>query len=130
MAKKVVTESKTDRLRALRLADETARKSAGTWGEMTVGEIVHEPSRSVFVQVWKGPSRPDPFRQGGRQTGIAATEWMAITSWVKVRKVDDFSQSIIAWDITADEARRIAEERIAAHRRDGYTVVNPVAVAS
>ena len=87
MAKKIEVESKTEKLRALRLAHEAARKEAGTWGEMTVGEIVHEATRSVFVQVWKGLNRPDPFRQhGARQVGIGATEWLAMTAWVNARR--------------------------------------------
>lgn len=129
MAKKVEIESKAEKLRALRLADEAARKAAGTWGEMTVGEIVHEATRSVFVQVWKGSSRPDPFRQGVRQVGVPANEWLAMTTWVKVRRADGFSQSVIAWDITAEEARKVSEARIAAHRNEGYTVINPASIA-
>ena len=125
MAKKVETETKAERLRALRLANEAARKTAGTWGEMAVGELMHEETRSVFVQVWKGPNRPDPFRLGVRQVGIPASEWLAITNWIKVRRSTGFSQSVIAWDLSAEEARKISEERIAAHRSEGYTVMNP-----
>lgn len=126
MAKKVAVATKTERLRALRLAHEAARKQAGTWGDMMVGEIVHEATRSVFVQVWKGPSRPDPFRQGAvRQAGIGPAEWSAITAWVNSRHADGFSKCVLARDMTKEEAQRVAEARIAQHVNKGYTVMNP-----
>jgi hypothetical protein len=127
MAKKVVeVESKTEKLRALRLANEASRKAAGTWGEMMVGEITHEASKSVFVQVWKGRTRPDPFRQSSvRQAGVPAAEWLAMTGWVKARRSLGFSQSVVAWDISADEAHKIAKARIAERLSDGYAVKNP-----
>jgi len=127
MGKKVLeVETKAQKLRTLRLADEAARKAAGTWGEMMVGEILHEPTRSVFVQVWKGQSRPDPFREGRtRQVGVPATEWLAMTAWIKVRRAMGFTQSVIARDISADEAHRIATARIATHASDGYVIMNP-----
>ena len=126
MAKKIETESKADKLRALRLAHEAARKQAGTWGEMMVGEIMHEATRSVFVQVWKGLNRPDPFRQhAARQVGIGATEWLAITAWVNARRGEGFINSVVAKDVTKEEAHKIAEARITLHDADGYTVMNP-----
>lgn len=127
MAKKIEVESKTEKLRALRLAHEAACKEAGTWGEMTVGEIVHEATRSVFVQVWKGLNRPDPFRQhGARQVGIGATEWLAMTAWVNARRGEGFINSVVAKDVTKEEAHKIAEARITHHDTEGYTVMNPI----
>lgn len=127
LAKKIEVESKTDKLRALRLAHEAARKEAGTWGEMTVGEIMHEATRSVFVQVWKGHNRPDPFRQrGARQIGIGATEWLAMTAWVNARRGEGFTNSVVAKDVTKEEAHKIAEARITHHDTEGYTVMNPI----
>jgi hypothetical protein len=127
MAKKIVeVESKTEKLRALRLAHEAARKEAGTWGEMQVGEVAHEATKSVFVQVWKGANRPDPFRQRAtRHVGVPAGEWLAITSWVNARRAIGFSQSVVAWDVSTEEARKIAKARIAERLSDGYTVMNP-----
>ncbi len=126
MGKKVVeVETKTEKLRALRLADEAARKAAGTWGEMMVGEILHEPTKSVFVQIWKGANRPDPFREGRtRQVGVPATEWLAMTAWVKVRRAMGFTQSVIARNISTEEAQRIASARMKEHVSVGYLVVN------
>lgn len=125
MAKRIETESKTEKLRALRLADEAARKEAGTWGEMHVGEVTHEATKSVFVQVWKGAHRPDLFRQGGvRQVGVPAAEWLAITGWVKARRADGFEQSVLARDVSAEEARKVADARISQRLNSGYTVIN------
>jgi hypothetical protein len=117
---------KTAGLRALRLAHEASSRSAGTWGEMTVGEIVHEISRSVFVQVWKGPRRPDPFEDGAaRRDAPRGLDWTAMVSWVNARRSTEFSRRVVAWDVNAIEARKIAEARIAEHRAAGYTVINP-----
>jgi hypothetical protein len=128
MGKKTVEpETKVEKLRTLRLANEAARKAAGTWGEMMVGEITHEESRSVFIQVWKGMSRPDPFRERpARQASVPPSEWLAMTGWIKGRRGAGFTQSVIARDISADEARRIASARIAEHVSSGYVVMNPV----
>lgn len=123
-------DKKTQRLCALRLAREAALKEAGTWGEMTVGEIVHEATRSVFVQLWKGQRRPDPLAEGAvRSAGVPMAEWTAVVAWVNARKSTGFRQRIVAWDLSADEARRIAEARIDELRAAGYTVINPVAVS-
>ena len=45
-SRKAVEDEKTKiaKLRDLRLADDAARREAGTWGEMSVGEIAHEPA--------------------------------------------------------------------------------------
>jgi hypothetical protein len=127
VGKKIIEpETKVEKLRMMRLADEAARKDAGTWGEMMVGEIMHEGTRSVFVQVWKGPSRPDPFRERRtRQPGVPASEWLAMTGWIKVRRATGFTQSVIARDISAEEAQKVAAARIEEHVSSGYTVINP-----
>jgi len=123
--------NKTENLRALRLAQEAASKEAGTWGDMTVGEILHEGSRSVFVQVWKGARRPDPFEVDGvRRAAPRGPDWLAVMAWIDAEKSDGFSRCIVAWDLSAPEARKIAESRIAAHRAAGYTVINPSQEAS
>ena len=119
-------DDKTERLRALRLAHEAASKEAGTWGEVTVGELRHEASRSVFVQVWKGPRRPEPGREGAvRRPGVSAEDWTAMTDWVVTFKTSGFSESVIAKNLSAAEARRIVRDRIAEHRAAGYRVINP-----
>jgi len=69
-------QTRTDKLRELRLADEAARKSAGTWGELTVGEVTHPASGSVYVQVWKGARRPDLGRApSARAANVPPEDW-------------------------------------------------------
>jgi len=132
MGRKVLeVETKVQKLRALRLEDEAARKAAGTWGEMMVGEIIHESTKSVFVQVWKGLSRPDPFgERRTRYVGVSAVEWLAMTNWVKLRRAVGFTQSVIARDVSAEEAKKIVAVRIEAHVSGGYVVMNPAVSAS
>lgn len=121
---------KAERLRALRLAQEATRREAGIWGEVTVGEILHQASRSVFMQVWKGQRRPDPFEEGGaRRAGASAVEWTAMLEWIGQRNSPDFSQRIVAWNLNAAEARKILVARIAEHEAAGYAVASPLAAA-
>ena len=117
--------SKTEALRALRLAREAESRSAGTWGENSVGEILHESSRSVFVQVWKGARRPDPFENKTRRNLPQGSDWSAIIAWVDARDASAFVCRYVARNLSLAEARKIADARIAAHRAAGYTVVNP-----
>jgi hypothetical protein len=125
-AKQQSDEGKAERLRALRLEREATRREAGTWGEMTVGEILHQASRSVFMQVWKGQRRPDPFDEGGaRRAGASAPAWSAMLAWIEERNSPDFRQRIVAWDLNAAEARKVVEARIAEHVAAGYSVTNP-----
>lgn len=127
-ATSVAPGAKAERLKALRLARETERREAGTWGDMTVGEVLHPASRSVFIQVWKGQRRPDPFDEGGaRRAGASPAEWTAMMSWINERNSPDFSQRILAWDLSVVEARKIVQARIVEHEAAGYTVVNPPA---
>lgn len=122
-------DKKTERLRALRLAREAESKEAGTWGEMAVGEITHEDTRSVFVQLWKGPRRPDPFVPGGpRVTGVAAVaDWTALVGWVNERRATGFAQRTLAWNVSEAEAQRVMRLRVAEWRAAGFTIVNPLA---
>ena len=120
-------DGKADRLRALRLAHEAARREAGTWGDLMVGEILHQASRSVFMQVWKGQHRPDPFGDGKpRRAGASAAEWSAMMAWVNERNSPDFRQRIVAWDLSAAEERKVLEARIAEHEAAGYAVTKPM----
>ena len=63
-SKKAVADenAKIANLRDLRLARDAAQRAAGTWGDMSVGEITHEPSGEVFVLSWKGREAPDLLR--------------------------------------------------------------------
>lgn len=124
---KLSDNAKADRLRSLRLAREASRREAGTWGEVTVGEILHEASRSVFMQMWKGQRRPDPFGEGKPlRAGASAAEWAAMMAWVGERNSPDFTQRIVGWDLSAAEARRVLESRVAEHEAAGYAVTHPL----
>jgi hypothetical protein len=126
-AKQETGADKAERLRALRLAHEATRREAGVWGQMTVGEIRHEASNSVFMQVWKGQRRPDPFGEGGsRRAGASAAEWSALLEWIAERNSPEFSQRIVAWDLSAAEARRVLKARIEEHQAVGLHVTNPL----
>src|ERR1051325_11205607 len=54
-AKQPDQKTLTQTLRDQRQADEAARTAAGTWGDLSVGELTHRASGSVYIQVWKGP---------------------------------------------------------------------------
>ena len=116
----------TAQLRELRLADEAARKTAGTWGELSVGEITHRASRSVYVQVWKGARRPDPVGAANcRTAGVPSAEWPTVSAWLDTVRDSDLHRSIVAWSVSKAEAQRLKAKRIAEHRGAGITVVNP-----
>lgn len=117
---------KVEQLRAQRLAHEESRKATGAWGEMNVGEIVHEASRSIFVEAWKGPQRPDPFRPGAaRGRGVALRDWAVLTTWIHVHRSPEFTRNVIARDVTADAAQELVQTRIAERTAEGYAVMNP-----
>lgn len=116
-----------EKLRELRLADEAARKAAGTWGELSVGEVVHGPSRSVFVQVWKGARRPVVAgATNARTAGVPAAEWPAVEAWLETVHPDELKRSIIAWSVSKAEAQRLKTRRMAENRAAGLTSVNPL----
>jgi len=112
-------------LRELRLADEAARKKAGIWGELSVGEITHRASRSVYVQIWKGARRPDPVGAANcRTAGVPSAEWPNVTAWLVSLRGGDLHRSIVAWSVSKAEAQRLKAKRIAENRAAGITVVN------
>jgi hypothetical protein len=116
----------TEKLRGLRLADEAARKAAGTWGELSVGEVTHRPSGAVFLQVWKGARRPPVAgATNSRVAGVPAAEWPAVAAWLETVRADDLHRSIIAWSVSKTEAQRLKSKRMAEHRAAGLTIVNP-----
>ena len=64
MAKKAAESpeaAKTRKLRELREADEAKRRAEGIWGALSVAEISHPESKSVFVMRCRG--REVPKRQ-------------------------------------------------------------------
>jgi hypothetical protein len=118
-------EQKLLRLREQRLANEATRREAGTWGEMSVGEITNEDTGEVFVLHWKGQQIDDLVRLSGkRATTLTLDEHRHLTGWLARHEFEGFRQAIFAWDVTADEAKRLKLERIDSHRTAGRPVIN------
>jgi len=115
---------KTERLRQLRLADEAARRQAGTWGDVTVGEIAHADSESVYVQVWKGARRPNPLGSTAPPTGVPADDWTAIVAWLNAENSTGFVQRVVASHLSAAEAQKVKDLRLAEHRAAGRILIN------
>lgn len=124
-------KAKTARLRQLRLADDTARREAGTWGDMSVGEITHEPSGEVFVIAWKGDKEPDLARlHRSRLPDLSLDEHARLQAWLVHHRVPIFQRSLIGWRLSRAEARRVKAERIAERKAGGSHVVNDAPAAS
>lgn len=118
-------KAKMTRLRQLRLADDTARREAGTWGEMSVGEITHEPTGEVFVIAWKGSKEPDLERlHRTRLPDLSLDEHARLQAWLVHHRVPVFQRSLIGWKLSRDEAKRIKAARIAERKAGGSHVVN------
>ena len=99
--------SKIEKLRALRLSDEAARQAAGTWGEMSVGEITHRPTGEVFVYSWKGREAPDLEKlPGKRTTAKRADEHAQLTEWLLKHKLEGFEVTLLAWNLSEAEASK------------------------
>src|SRR6266850_1350728 len=121
----VSQRSKIDKLRALRLNDEAARQAAGTWGEMSVGEITHRPSGEVFVYSWKGREAPDLEKLPGKRTTVKrADEHTQLTEWLLKHKMVGFEITLLAWNLSEAEAARLQQARLAEHVAVGLPVVN------
>lgn len=118
-------KAKMARLRKLRLADDTARREAGTWGDMSVGEITHEPTGEVFVLAWKGSKEPDLARlHRSRLPDLSLDEHARLQAWLIHHRVPVFQRSLIGWKLSRDEAKRVKAARIAERRAGGSHVVN------
>jgi len=117
--------SKIEKLRALRLSDEAARQAAGTWGEMSVGEITHRPTGEVFVYSWKGREAPDLEKlPGKRTTAKRADEHAQLTEWLLKHKLEGFEVTLLAWNLSEAEASQRQQVRLAELRAAGVSVVN------
>jgi hypothetical protein len=124
-------KAKTAKLRELRLADDAARRAAGTWGEMSVGEIAHEPTGEVFVLSWKGSKEPDLARlHRTRLPELSIAEHERLQAWLVDRRMPVFQRSLVGWNLSRAEAKRLKEMRIAEHRARGSRVVNDCATSS
>ena len=117
--------SKIEKLRALRLSDEAARQAAGTWGEMSVGEITHRPTGEVFVYTWKGREAPDLEKLPGKRTTVKrAGEHAQLTEWLLKHKMEGFEITLLAWNLSEAEAAKLQQARLAEQIAAGRVVVN------
>jgi hypothetical protein len=128
--KAVVDEkAKIAKLRDLRLARDSARREAGTWGDVSVGEITHEPSGEVFVLSWKGEKSPDlETAHRSRLSELSIAEQERLRDWLARHHVPDFKQSLIGWSLSRGEARRAKQARIEELRASGHDVINDAPV--
>lgn len=118
-------DRKTEKLRALRLAHEAARKDAGIWGDRSVGEIAHSETGSVYVQTWKGGRRPNPLEARSPQSaGVPAADWPVLAAWIADKDPDGFRRRVVAKDLNAAEAKKVKAARIEALRAAGEKVIN------
>jgi hypothetical protein len=118
-------KAKTARLRELRLADGAARREAGTWGDMSVGEITHEPTGEIFVLSWKGDKEPDLTRlHRTRPAELSVAEHERLQAWLVHHRMPVFQRSLVGWNLSRAEAKRLKEARIAERKAGGMRVVN------
>jgi hypothetical protein len=118
-------DDKIARLRQMRLANDSAKREAGTWGEMSVIEIAHEPSGEMFVLSWKGTRMPDLARLARlRPPGLPLDEHERLQAWLTERDAEDLKQSLVGWNLSAAAAKQAKETRIAAGKAGGRRVVN------
>jgi hypothetical protein len=122
-------KAKTARLRGLRLAEDAARREAGTWGEMNVGEIAHEATGEVFVLSWKGSKEPDLARlHRTRLPELSIAEHERLQAWLVHHRAPVFQRSLIGWSLSRAEAKRLKQARIAEHKASGSHVMNDAAL--
>ena len=133
MAKKAAESpeaAKTRKLRELREADEAKRRAEGIWGALSVAEISHPESKSVFVMRCRGREAPDPAKEARtRSTLVAPEDHKALIEWLGRHPLTEFRSRLIAWNLSDQEAKRIRLARIDENRSGGLEVVNPAAPA-
>lgn len=118
-------KAKVAKLRDLRLADDASRREAGTWGEMSVGEIAHEPTGEVFVLYWKGQKEPDLAKlQRTRFPELSIAEHERLQAWLDHHRMPVFQRSVVGWSLSRAEAKRLKRTRIAEHKASGFHVIN------
>jgi hypothetical protein len=126
-SKKAVADenAKIANLRDLRLARDAAQRAAGTWGDMSVGEITHEPSGEVFVLSWKGREAPDLLQTRHRRwSELSSAEHERLQAWLDRHDGPDFKQSHLGWSLSRVEAKRAKQARIAERKASGFQVIN------
>jgi hypothetical protein len=118
-------EKKTARLRDMRLANEAASREAGTWGDMSVGEITRDATGEVFVYHWKGNQSFDPtLMPVKRLTAVTADEHQSLVTWLLKYRQVGFHHAILAWNLSAAEAQRVKQDRIAELKAAGQVTIN------
>lgn len=116
---------KIERLRALRLSDEAARQAAGTWGEMSVGEILHRPSGEVFIYSWKGRALPELEKLPAKRPSVKdADQHNRLVAWMTGHKMVGFELTLLGWTLSEAEVLRMREALIAERQAKGRVVVN------
>lgn len=117
--------AKMARLREQRLASDAAKRAAGTFGDMSVIEIQHEQTGEVFVLSWKGAKAPELARLGRiRAPGLSFDEHERLQAWLLDQPEDFLKQTLIGWNLSAAEAKRLKDARIAERKAGGGRVVN------
>jgi len=124
-AGKIDGRANTERLRALRLAAEATRKEAGIFGDRTVGEILHPPTGTVYVHVWRGARRPDPLVAPSPQSAaVPASDWAALAAWAATDQLDTFLRRTVSVNLSSPEAVKVKAARISELRASSQKVVN------
>jgi hypothetical protein len=117
--------NKIEKLRALRLSEEATRQAAGTWGDMSVGEIIHKPSGEIFVYSWKEREPLDLQKLLGKRTTVKrADEHAQLTEWLLKHKMEGFEIVLLAWNLSEAEAARRQQARLAELRASGSPIAN------
>ena len=124
-------DAKIAKLRRLRLADDAARRAAGTFGDMSVIEIQHDATGEVFVMSWKGSKLPELARLVRiRPPGLTLEEHERLQAWLEDAPLLDFKQTLVGWNMNAVEAKRVKDQRIAERKAGGLRIVNNELVAA
>ena len=124
-------QKKLARLRDQRLAAQAVREAAGTWGEISVGEITHGPTGAVFVHCWKGRQEPDLTKiHETRGQDRTPDEHQRLTAWLLQYRSKGFQHTLLGWNLSVAEANRMKLARIAEHLASGRCVVNEDAAAT
>jgi hypothetical protein len=116
-------DAKIAKLRELRLANDAARRAAGTFGDMSVIEIQHETE--VFILSWKGSKLPELERLVRiRAPGLSFEEHERLQSWLEDLPLLDLKQTLVGWNMSAAEAKRAKQARIDQRKAGGLRIVN------
>jgi hypothetical protein len=90
---------------------------------MSVGEITHEPTGEIFVLSWKGDKEPDLTRLH-RTAELSVAEHERLQAWLVHHRMPVFQRSLVGWNLSRAEAKRLKEARIAERKAGGMRVVN------